>query len=135
MFVAVGCLCVLYTAKALDMGRIRLICNEELFKSPYSRLQLGEAIDDILVHTPDTTIGHNYHLHRTCYREDDVCGGFKDIHGHGKCKATLSNDECKSCMGEAYEQLFEECTHSMGAQIQLKDCRLRYETYEFTDDE
>ncbi|KAI4369271.1 hypothetical protein MLD38_017731 [Melastoma candidum] len=137
VFLAVGFLCVLFVVvEALDVHLIRTLCNEEVFKSEgYSHQRVVELIHDILVHTPNATAGNNYYVHKTCDKEERLCGDFQDIYGHGKCNATVSEDDCRTCLGVAYEQMFLECPNRIGAQIQLKDCRLRYEKYGIADDE
>ncbi|KAI4385216.1 hypothetical protein MLD38_003270 [Melastoma candidum] len=55
------------------------------------------------------------------------------VYGRSSCKDELSPDDCAGCLRHALDDLFSVCTHSTGAQVQLEDCRVRYEKYVFND--
>ncbi|KAI4331292.1 hypothetical protein MLD38_029490 [Melastoma candidum] len=52
-------------------------------------------------------------------------------YGYGECTPTLSQQDCFNCMMHAHDDLFKVCTHSVGAQVRLGDCKMRYEKYDF----
>ncbi|KAI4369272.1 hypothetical protein MLD38_017732 [Melastoma candidum] len=127
IFAVVGFFYVSCSVEALDTSRVLLLCNTEEIPSMWWQLRLGAVIIEVLAHTPNGTASNNYYTHWGPFQN------ISDIYSHGECTPTLSDDDCKSCMNEAYHQLFYGCERKIAAQIQLKDCRLRYELYEFTD--
>ncbi|KAI4310790.1 hypothetical protein MLD38_035740 [Melastoma candidum] len=131
---AVSFLVVLCIVETLDTSQVLLLCSEETSVSNNSMGRVKDVIHDVLEHTANTKAGNNYYAHQLCYRQEEQCDGFQELYGHGECTVTLSAEDCKTCLGEANRQLFDQCTERMGAQIQLMDCRLRYEKYDFTDD-
>ncbi|KAI4387725.1 hypothetical protein MLD38_000135 [Melastoma candidum] len=81
-------------------------------------------LENVIVETPKANL-LNYYTDNTAAA----------LHAHGLCTVSLSFDECADCMMSALHQLLEKCSNEhIGAQIQLRDCRLRYETYPFRDD-
>lgn len=54
-------------------------------------------------------------------------------YGHGACYGGLSPLDCFVCLNTCMHRLSRECGYSIGAQVQLKDCRMRYENDPFTD--
>lgn len=56
-------------------------------------------------------------------------------HGHAACNGKLSKLSCALCLGDAQDMLNDHCTDSIGAQIQLGSCRLRYENYLLSNEE
>lgn len=88
------------------------------------------ALFNIMEFTPNAS-GHDY------YRVENLADLFGQngiIHSHGSCKRSLEENDCHDCLKEATKKLLEKCTNSTGAQIKLKDCRIRYENYGFVDD-
>lgn len=77
------------------------------------------VMDDVCAYTPMN--GFNYYT--SCF----------DCHGHGVCNGVLTQSDCNECLKEARDHLFNECRLRVGAQVQLKDCRIRYENYEFSE--
>ncbi|KAL3725229.1 hypothetical protein ACJRO7_030269 [Eucalyptus globulus] len=45
----------------------------------------------------------------------------------------LSFDDCSTCLFYAHGHVLDECPMSIGAQLELPDCKVRYEQYLFTD--
>lgn len=80
---------------------------------------MGKAPDDL---TEGTPLDKYY-----SYHEDSV-------YGHRACAGFLTVQEyCRDCMVSTKTQLRDVCTHSIGAQVQLQDCRIRYEKLEFRE--
>ncbi|PKI36242.1 hypothetical protein CRG98_043354 [Punica granatum] len=52
-------------------------------------------------------------------------------YGHGVCNTALSSSDCQTCMDSARTYAKNNCPQSVGAQIELQDCKLRYENYPF----
>lgn len=55
------------------------------------------------------------------------------VYGHGFCQGTLSSIDCGSCILTAVNQIHSLCPLRVGAQLQLTDCRIRYELYSFSE--
>lgn len=56
------------------------------------------------------------------------------VFGHGTCNPWLSDSACTACIYIAAKQLTQvSCPMSVGARLQLVDCRIRYEDYQFTE--
>ncbi|PKI34228.1 hypothetical protein CRG98_045385 [Punica granatum] len=53
--------------------------------------------------------------------------------GHGACNGELSRTDCDLCMNHAVWTLLQDCVQSTGGQIQLQDCRIRYENHPFVE--
>lgn len=54
-------------------------------------------------------------------------------YGHAFCNQGLSYPDCATCVSYVKAHLLNNCPSSIGAQLVLQDCRLRYEQYPFTD--
>ncbi|KAL3725615.1 hypothetical protein ACJRO7_030617 [Eucalyptus globulus] len=52
---------------------------------------------------------------------------------HAACNGTLSPSDCSYCVRTAWDDVDDQCDHSIGVQFQLHDSRLRYENYPFTE--
>lgn len=48
-------------------------------------------------------------------------------YGHAACSGNLSPDDCTWCLNDALLELQDYCSTSVGAQVKLADCRIRYE--------
>lgn len=59
------------------------------------------------------------------YAASPFTGGIAS--GHGACNGELSEADCSSCMLVAHDQISFACDRRVGGQVQLKDCRLRFE--------
>lgn len=53
--------------------------------------------------------------------------------GHGACNGALTMLQCYSCLEAVADQIKQDCPSRYGANLQVKDCRVRYEFYPFTD--
>ncbi|OWM77899.1 hypothetical protein CDL15_Pgr018468 [Punica granatum] len=69
---------------------------------------------------------YNYY-NRSPWNNGYVC------YGHGTCNGALSAADCADCLCEAYKRILTKCENSYGAQLQLQDCRMRYEQYPFIE--
>lgn len=59
---------------------------------------------------------------------------FEGYYGQAACNLEISRPECDACLINANSQLFQKCEDTIGGQIKLGDCRLRFEHYEFPED-
>ncbi|KAI4378819.1 hypothetical protein MLD38_016248 [Melastoma candidum] len=104
-------------AADIDTKLLSRTCNGEVypFGSDYA-VALKETMEDLYFNVPKSSVLDYYcrHTYSTV-----------TLYGHGVCTSSLSPHDCEECIGSAGYQLFEECTHSIGAQVQLMDCRLR----------
>ncbi|XP_030472869.1 antifungal protein ginkbilobin-like protein [Syzygium oleosum] len=98
--------------------KVYYICSERRF-SPLGEYELdrGYAMEDLC---SDTSLnGYNYYIKSGAY------------YGHGVCNGALTQPDCNDCLSKAVHYLYDICDVSLGAQIQLKDCRIRYEDHPF----
>lgn len=49
------------------------------------------------------------------------------------CGVGLARLDCATCIDFAFGRIKESCRTSVGAQLHLFDCRIKYEQYEFTE--
>lgn len=101
------------------------ICNgARHFKtlSPYGDA-VYDVIDDLLRHTE--TNDFNYY---SSSQRDGV-----SAYGHAACNGEISQLACGLCLSDVHCKLLDYCGNSIGAQIQVRDCRLRYENYPFIE--
>ncbi|KAI4310821.1 hypothetical protein MLD38_035772 [Melastoma candidum] len=126
-FTAAGLFCAPCAVEAVGTSQVLLFCSADLLESLILQMRVVNFLHELLACTPNVAAGNNNYAHWPPYRQ------MKDIYGHGECMATLSEDDCRSCMQVAYNKLARVCWHNSGAHIQLKDCQLRYEMYKFAD--
>lgn len=75
---------------------------------------------------------HETQYHGYSYYSHDTYSG-QGCYGHAACNGALSQDDCFSCLFAARDRLKEVCPLDTGAQLQLRDCRIRYENYQFSE--
>lgn len=105
-----------------DTTLVSTACSDEKIQenSPYCT-----ALSVLLLDLTSTAIkGFDY------YASTQFHGAI--IFGHGACNGALSMLACNDCLNVA-EDALAPCGDSIGAQAQLKDCRIRYEKYPFID--
>lgn len=56
-----------------------------------------------------------------------------DCYGHGVCNGAVTQSDCNVCFKQAAFHLVKERDRSRGAQVQLIDCRMRFEDYKFDE--
>ncbi|KAL3729806.1 hypothetical protein ACJRO7_026897 [Eucalyptus globulus] len=122
--IIVGNLSLCTTASgATNTTMLNRICDGQQYypHGPYGNT-VNAVLDDLSANT--ATHGYNYY------------GSFLNLYfqfwGHGACNNMLGQSDCTSCINSTRQQLFQVCSYSVGAQIQLQDCRVRYEIYSFT---
>ncbi|OWM78070.1 hypothetical protein CDL15_Pgr018639 [Punica granatum] len=98
-------------------------CNDNKFRyeDPYF-----ESVKDVTNQVQDQTPSHGYDYYANS-PGPYVC------YGHGVCNRGLSTEDCSSCMFAARDSILYRCYYSYGAQVQLHDCRIRYEQYPFSE--
>ncbi|KAK3415359.1 hypothetical protein EUGRSUZ_H00898 [Eucalyptus grandis] len=69
----------------------------------------------------------NYDYYTTSLYQEAVA------YGHATCNPALSYDDCSTCLNYAHGHVLDECYLSIGARLDLQDCKVRYEQYSFTD--
>ncbi|OWM63854.1 hypothetical protein CDL15_Pgr006116 [Punica granatum] len=53
------------------------------------------------------------------------------VYARGVCENKLTETDCDSCIRVAVAHLVNDCYMSLGGQVQLQDCFVRYESYPF----
>ncbi|KAL3738060.1 hypothetical protein ACJRO7_019569 [Eucalyptus globulus] len=107
-----------------DTTIVYRICNgiKFGFGSTYGG-QVDSVLQDLVYNTADN--GFDYYSQSTV--SDQGC------YGHSACNGALSHYDCFTCLISARYDLRDGCPENTGAQVQLKDCRMRYESYRFNE--
>lgn len=107
-----------------DTTLIQGLCNANSY-SPGDELGYvcNMALDSVCTDTPS----YNYNFYVTGSHLGTIC------YAHGACNRALSGGDCTSCLDSARGDLSLYCNMRIGGQMQLQDCRIRYETYSFTE--
>lgn len=113
-----------YNPGPYDTTLVSITCNGEHFQafSPYDAA-VGDVTQDIMEDTP--VRGFNHYT----WSKDDGATAYE----HGACNGIITEAACGRCLGQAFEDLRGRCGLSIGAQVQLRDCRMRYENYFFLE--
>lgn len=107
-----------------NAGLVYYVCNT----LRYERGDMFEiGLSWILPDLGEQTAFHGYH-----YYSASPVG---NVYGHAACNGngTVNREDCIRCINFAYEKLQGYCPMSLGEQIQLIDCRIRYENYPITE--
>ncbi|XP_056165095.1 antifungal protein ginkbilobin-like protein [Syzygium oleosum] len=108
---------------APDTTLVSKICNGATY-NPFSTYATNVA--QVLLCLPDAAYsGFNKYCQST--ESNDDC------YGHAACNGALHQPDCATCLEAIVNRINNECMLSIGVQYQLKDCRLRYEHYPFTE--
>lgn len=104
---------------------ISVLCNNDAF-DPNDGYR--ESVTDVLVDVIESTpnLGFSYYTARPAPNN-------RQAYGHGACYEGLSSADCAVCLGLAFPKILNGCPSRVGAQLQLQDCRLRYENYPFSE--
>ncbi|OWM78014.1 hypothetical protein CDL15_Pgr018583 [Punica granatum] len=109
-----------------DTKRIYFHCSDDSYEINASFNQsLSSILDDLVDQTPKS--GFNYYSSSSTDPDNVVA------YGHGACNGELTIPDCHICMQQACFQILVDCEQKLGGQVQLKDCRLRYEDYPFVE--
>ncbi|KAF7848593.1 hypothetical protein BT93_L1817 [Corymbia citriodora subsp. variegata] len=108
----------------LDTTELNKICNGQQY---YAYGPYGNTVNAVLDDLSANTATHGYNYYSSSLDSNFQCWG------HGACSGVLGQPDCTTCISSARQQLFQECSYAIGAQIQLQDCRVRYEMYSFTE--
>ncbi|KAL3737120.1 hypothetical protein ACJRO7_025960 [Eucalyptus globulus] len=87
----------------------------------------GHNVDWIVNNLADQTTRNGYNY---CTQATELGQG---CYGHALCAGHLLSFDCNLCLVNAGYDLTNGCLDNTGAQEQLKDYRMRYENYEFTE--
>ncbi|XP_030441558.1 antifungal protein ginkbilobin-like protein [Syzygium oleosum] len=118
-----SCICINVIADS-DTTIVYKICNgiKVGFGSIYDA-EVNDVLQDLVSRTADN--GFNF------YRQSTDLG--QTCYGHAACNGAISHYDCFTCLQAARYDLTDGCPQNTGAQVQLKDCRMRYENYPFTE--
>ncbi|KAF7849041.1 hypothetical protein BT93_L1312 [Corymbia citriodora subsp. variegata] len=108
-----------------DLTTVNKICNGNVYGSsdPYAN-SVSYVLEDMATVTANHP-GYDYYT-RSPYAEATA-------YGHAVCNTALSFTDCATCVSYAKGYIVSACGMSMGVQLQLQDCRMRYENYQFSD--
>ncbi|XP_039162879.1 antifungal protein ginkbilobin-like protein [Eucalyptus grandis] len=108
-------------------------CNAQDFSGwpdeSYYHDALEQVFHDLITQTPISGYSH----YCTFQVENGNGLTLETFYGHGACNGEIEISYCANCLIAAAGLSRNNCPSNMGATFQLGDCRLRYETYQFTD--
>ncbi|KAI0510433.1 hypothetical protein KFK09_011035 [Dendrobium nobile] len=101
------------------------VCNLDKFFTydPFA-YSLAHLLDE-LVEFGSVEPGENFY-HKT---HDDNIGS--PAYGRSSCSGSLTVHDCHSCLKLAVKAMKRWCHMAIGGQVELGECGLRYEQYEF----
>lgn len=102
-----------------------VICNTASYQDNQDPYHLGIASALTIVSKNTADNGYNY------YATSEFTDGL--TYGHGVCNGRISNKDCSGCLLVAQRTILLQCPNRLGAQLQLVDCRIRYEIYPFIE--
>lgn len=108
-----------------DTTMANKICNNNIYGSndPYA-----DSVSYVLQDMATVTANHPGYDYYTNSPSPEAMA-----YGHAVCNIALSFTDCATCISFVKSQILSNCPNSLGAQMQLQDCRMRYEDYSFTD--
>ncbi|KAI3439418.1 uncharacterized protein J3R85_004841 [Psidium guajava] len=119
----VGILCACDVARgAPNTAVVSSYCNLRTYTA-YSPYDIN--LRRVLKYITDKTADLGY----SASTESDVNGD--PCYGYGACNGVLTHPDCTSCLKTAVSDMLNGCPMSVGAQIQLQDCRVEFENYPF----
>lgn len=109
----------------LDTTVVNRICNGNFYGSgdPYAN-SVSYVLEDMMTVTANHP-AYDYYAQSPFVEAT--------AYGHAVCSTSLSFTDCGTCMSSARSHILRDCPNSIGVQMQLKDCRMRYENYPFSD--
>lgn len=109
-----------------DTTLLSEVCNGQQY--PEDDGLYDDAMGDVELKLVSQTPIRGYDYYVTSSRPEDI------VYGHAACNGKLAVMACNACLNIAYDQLSRDCPpRSVGAQVQLQDCRVRYEIYPFIE--
>lgn len=102
---------------------VTISCNEAAFPTS----AYGVTVDDVISCLFKFTASSDYKEYCMSFGNDGDC------YGYATCNELISYSDCTTCLNEASNWIYSDCTNSIGAQVYLKDCRMRYENYPFSE--
>ncbi|KAF7849038.1 hypothetical protein BT93_L1309 [Corymbia citriodora subsp. variegata] len=108
-----------------DTTMVYKICNGNVYGSsdPYA-----DSVSYVLAAMATVTANHPGYDYYTQSPYVEATA-----YGHAVCNTALSFTDCATCMSSAESQILSDCPNSIGVQMQLQDCRMRYENYSFSE--
>ncbi|PKH75971.1 hypothetical protein CRG98_050036 [Punica granatum] len=114
------------------VGTVYKICNGESYDPhdgpDYIGSPLFFVIQFVLGDVMENTAASQGHSYYAVSQEPDAIA-----YGHGACDGKLAETDCSTCMSVAHERILDECKDRIGGQLQLQDCRIRFEIYPFIE--
>ncbi|KAF8015296.1 hypothetical protein BT93_H0948 [Corymbia citriodora subsp. variegata] len=107
-----------------DTTLIHALCNVDSYNPGDD---FGSVCNTALDSLCTDTQSYSYDFYATSTHLGTIC------YAHGACNRALSGGDCTSCLVSARNELALICHMRIGGQVQLQDCRIRYENYPFTD--
>ncbi|KAI6684593.1 hypothetical protein NL676_030506 [Syzygium grande] len=116
-----------------DLTLVSGLCNSQGFDGSSYESSYQNAVEEIfqglITHTPFS----DYNFYYTSPVVDDTNRILDTFYGHGACNGVITVYDCANCLIAVAGLIRNDCPSRFGAAYQLKDCRIRYEIYPFTD--
>ncbi|XP_031378249.1 antifungal protein ginkbilobin-like protein [Punica granatum] len=127
--IAIGLLCISnctkYSAGEADYTLLSKICNGQEFSDMRWINNKHSVLKRLIGITPNAGFNH----YEKSSSSDHI------VYGHAACNGELLKEDCHLCLLSAYQWLSDDdCPkRTMGAQVHLRECRFRFEIYDFED--
>lgn len=111
--------------KGLDEKMVYMSCNDQEHpkETPVYGNAIAYVVDALMNETPNN--GYSYYV-ASPYTTDIVFG-------HAACNGQISKGDCKQCIIDSFQRVFDCHVFPIGFQVQYRDCRIRYENYPFIE--
>lgn len=107
-----------------NTGMVYIACSNDQFdpQDPFLK-SLNYVLSDVVSHTAT----HGYDFYSTSPWQD------AKAYAHAACNGAIPNADCGACLSVVYTKLLNLCAFRFGGQLQVQDCRVRYERYPFAE--
>lgn len=105
-----------------DETVVYTLCNSTAINNFGFDNLVHDVLEDIVENT--SVPGYSYYS-----SNDQII--YSKCFGHGACNGKLTREDSDTSMRRARDLILHSCFHHIGAQLQLQDCRTRFEQYYF----
>lgn len=121
MILVIGQMQLFLVAKSEPNTRVNVfLCNEVSYAQGDS---YSNSVAYVLADLTNVTPNHGYDYATKSPYAEAVC------YGHAFCNVGLN--DCTDCLIAAQAAVSSSCPYTVGAQVEMVDCSIRYENYSF----
>ncbi|MCD7473006.1 hypothetical protein HAX54_014538 [Datura stramonium] len=105
-----------------NMKVVGYICNGNKYDTSGSFAKSLAYVLEALQNETPISEGYDYYV-TSPYPNDALA------YGHATCSSSLINSDCAICANYAKSYLITACDRGIGAQVELVDCSMRFESF------